>query len=404
MSRVAAFSTLAVALLAAFVTLSAVEDTKDAETTKVVAEGVGATAKDALEDAFRNAVRQVVGAVIDAESLVKNDEVITDKVLTYSAGFIAKYDQISVKQDKGLFRVKISATVERRGVVAKLKEARVTVKGVEGADIAAAAMTKLEARANAGALLKKALAELPKVLVAEVRKPTAADYDEDKSVLTLDVTVKVDEAKYKAFATNFVQLCDKICLDKNTELLTAEGYNGGETYGIRLPKFFYEDHRVHHPKGWAMAILVDGKGAKSRWNFYILDSNFGDAVSSMRGKMKVGLTLANGQGDKIAEDEFDPTHMVNEYGGDKLVPWLGCVCSGGQSNAMGLVGEQVNRRHFVAGKSGDQVSVELYPMSQISNFKFAHQTYHQTLKLTIDELKSLKDTRCEVSFTPAKAE
>src|SRR6516164_7487637 len=57
-------------------------DSKD----RVIAEGVGTTADDALRDAFRAAVRQTVGTMVDAETLVKNDTVISDKVLTYSDG------------------------------------------------------------------------------------------------------------------------------------------------------------------------------------------------------------------------------------------------------------------------------------------------------------------------------
>ena len=64
---------------------------KNEQLQEVVAEGVGTTADEAIKDAFRNAVRQVVGAVVDAETLVKNDELIDDKVLTYSDGFIKGY-------------------------------------------------------------------------------------------------------------------------------------------------------------------------------------------------------------------------------------------------------------------------------------------------------------------------
>lgn len=58
----------------------------------IVVEGVGMTPDEALKDAFRNAVRQVVGAVVDAETLVKNDEVINDKVLTYSLLSVGRGD------------------------------------------------------------------------------------------------------------------------------------------------------------------------------------------------------------------------------------------------------------------------------------------------------------------------
>ena len=72
---------------------------RDAPTVKIVAEGAGTTADEALKDAFRNAVRQVVGAVLDAETLVKIDEIISDQVLTYSDGFVKTYEEISKTGD-----------------------------------------------------------------------------------------------------------------------------------------------------------------------------------------------------------------------------------------------------------------------------------------------------------------
>src|SRR5262245_48720625 len=39
----------------------------------VVAEGLGRSSDEALKDAFRNSVRQVVGTLLDSETLIKND-------------------------------------------------------------------------------------------------------------------------------------------------------------------------------------------------------------------------------------------------------------------------------------------------------------------------------------------
>jgi hypothetical protein len=107
----------------------------------VIAEGVGATGDAALKDAFRNAVRQVVGAVVDAETLVNDDQVIFDKILTYSDGFVKTYEELSKSQEKGLIRTKIRATVEQRSVIARLKASNVAVKDVDGKGIFAEVVT-----------------------------------------------------------------------------------------------------------------------------------------------------------------------------------------------------------------------------------------------------------------------
>jgi hypothetical protein len=163
-----------------------------ATTETVISEGVGKTAEEALQDALRGAVRQVVGAVVDAETLVKNDQIITDQVLTYSDGLIQSYKELSSQEDDGLFRKRIAAQLVRRSVVARLQGMSVTVKPIAGKDLAAAVVTRQEARENGAALLQKCLAELPKVLVATPRPATAADYDEAARLSRVDVSVQAD--------------------------------------------------------------------------------------------------------------------------------------------------------------------------------------------------------------------
>jgi hypothetical protein len=50
----------------------------DGGTIHVVASGTGKDEKEALHQAFANAVQQAVGVVVDAETVVNNDRVITD--------------------------------------------------------------------------------------------------------------------------------------------------------------------------------------------------------------------------------------------------------------------------------------------------------------------------------------
>jgi hypothetical protein len=196
----------------------------------VVAEGVGATPEDALKDAFRAAVRQVVGALVDEETVVKNDKVISEKVLTYSDGIIKDgYKELGRTNDNGLWRIKISAKVERRSVALRLKEAHVTVKDIEGDSIAVEVLTRKEARERASELLEGVLSELPKVMVAEVRKPTAKDYNEDEHVLSVQTVIKIDPDKYKKFLKRFLAVLDKISLEKGTTVLDATMTMGGSS-------------------------------------------------------------------------------------------------------------------------------------------------------------------------------
>ncbi len=185
---------------------------------QVLAEGVGATSDEALKDAYRNAVRQVVGAVVDAETLLKNDEIIDDKVLTYSGGFIKTYVEVpgSKKVAGGLHRIKIKASVERRGVIAKLKAANVSLKQVDGKDLFAEVVTQLDAEKDAASILKKQFEGFPQscITASIIDKPENAGQDAATATVKLTVKIEPDLIAYKAFTRQVIPLLEKIAKDK----------------------------------------------------------------------------------------------------------------------------------------------------------------------------------------------
>ena len=94
----------------------------ESSTQEVIVTGVGATADGALKNAFTQAVQNVVGTLVNASTLVKNDQIITDKVLTLSNGYIPKYEEVETHTLNGLVYRKISATVKREQLQQRLQE------------------------------------------------------------------------------------------------------------------------------------------------------------------------------------------------------------------------------------------------------------------------------------------
>jgi len=100
--------------------ISAKAFTVSAQDTKTVsAEGVAAiqgTARDiardaALEDAQKRAVEQAIGILIDSQTQVENYQLISDKILSQTKGYIKRYNVTSETADSGLLRVRINAEV-----------------------------------------------------------------------------------------------------------------------------------------------------------------------------------------------------------------------------------------------------------------------------------------------------
>jgi len=92
------------------------------EKVEVIAEGVSssvdyAMARDeAIEDALRNAVEQAVGALLDSETILQNEDLLSDRIYTHSRGYIERYSIIREGNRGGLYRVSIRALVSKGAI------------------------------------------------------------------------------------------------------------------------------------------------------------------------------------------------------------------------------------------------------------------------------------------------
>jgi len=89
------------------------------ETKTVTAEGVAViqgNARDiardaAIEDAQKRAVEQAIGLLIDSQTQVENYQLISDKILSQTKGYITRYNIAGETVDSQLLRVRINAEV-----------------------------------------------------------------------------------------------------------------------------------------------------------------------------------------------------------------------------------------------------------------------------------------------------
>lgn len=84
--------------------------------------------EQALAEAFRQAVRQAVGVMVESESLVQNQILVTDQVLSHSSGFIKKYCVTSETLEDGVYQVDIRATVSETKLKRALSAIGVTAR------------------------------------------------------------------------------------------------------------------------------------------------------------------------------------------------------------------------------------------------------------------------------------
>lgn len=406
------FSVLLVMLIATAV--QSVDPKPDTGTT-VVAEGTGKDEKEAKKAAFRDAVSKVVGTLIDSETLIKNDEIISERILEYSGGFIKSYEVLKTETtDGGLVRIRIRATVERLQIATKLRDAKVTTKEVKGADLLAERMTKEEARKNATQLVAKLFEDLPKIMLAEVvGKPRLNDLGD---AVLIDVEVSVDQKKYGEFVKKAVGLFDKLAIQKDSVLLNASAIaseRGVMVYNREATAVFNKpDLGEQTPKGWAVWMLtsVDGRYLKARWNYYWIDSDIAESLATLRGEKRLTMTLDDEKNERISEYELRLTSTDLSSKKD-VKPILG-----GSSLSDFLLFNQYYRNYTVWNENRQSVTLVVAPFAMRlvepqggiwtgsgSKYKMI-VTISNKIRLTDKELERVKSIKATVSLhTPTIA-
>jgi hypothetical protein len=78
------------------------------------ATGEGASREQALTIALRNAVEQGVGTFIKSTTTVVDSQLVDDKILSHSKGYVTKYDVIKEGKTDSGYAVTVSATIDHK--------------------------------------------------------------------------------------------------------------------------------------------------------------------------------------------------------------------------------------------------------------------------------------------------
>ena len=95
---------------------------------KVITSGYGKNPDEALTQALRNAVEEAVGTYMTSTTRIENDELIEDKILSLSRGFIKDFKKLSEMKVDGEIKVTVAAIVTGTQILETLKASGVKVK------------------------------------------------------------------------------------------------------------------------------------------------------------------------------------------------------------------------------------------------------------------------------------
>ena len=96
---------------------------EDSEIVKVRGKGTGVDKAEALKDAYRDAVERAVGLYVDAEQMMKDEELVKDQILTQSNAYIERYDVAKeTTKPNGLVEIQILAEVRKAALTKKISD------------------------------------------------------------------------------------------------------------------------------------------------------------------------------------------------------------------------------------------------------------------------------------------
>ncbi len=386
----------------------------------VTTEGVGVDKKSAEEDAWRAAIRQVVGGYVDSETIVENDQLIRDKVITLSSAYVERATTKRTRNQDGLFYVTVEAAVQVTKLLDTLEQHSVAIAQVDPEtirDAIARAQTQEEQEEARTALISRALRNYPEncMRVSIEGKPEIS-----KKAVTFRIKAEPDMEAFSAVADKLVAALTSTKRRNGVRRSSGEfvdpnaGDDGGRKYAAtQLLGLILDSFPNRHQ------VVLQEKASDSPSSTCLIPSVFSARVETERGLQS--LAYANGQADRgktylyvpyrvnkalsritwrwfvIEEDEFEPilkplihhvefrSEILDEH--DRLLSddvtimhygWSGC--------------HEPGTTPFLA----ERVVVAPFAISQPDDSYSPSFSFGRTVSLAPEELQAIRTVRCSV--------
>jgi len=224
--------------------LSAQEPAKDTISEIVVVEGVGPSPEEAIKDAFRKAVLQVGGSVINPETQIKKFEVINEEV-----GVDNEIDGAR-KLNGSFYRIGIKAEVEKKSLLAKLRSSKVMMHRVDQDILITTMLLEFRSKKNASAILERQFEAFPQSCLCATVIGEPKVIEEDCKNATIEIMVQIEPDK---------EACLALFRTLDSALHTMTSYNRTESYSGFYPRENQRDY-------WSLELHSEfAKNGKCDW-------------------------------------------------------------------------------------------------------------------------------------------
>jgi len=254
------------------------------DTRQVVVSGIGIDRDSAIKQGLRTAVEQAIGVFLKSETVVENFQLISDKILSHSRGYVNSFEVIDEKAESGLYSVTLSAVVIVKQLEATLIELNLYSRPVEGENLFAKAATKIREARSAAALFADLRSDYPRNAIEVIFGEPDSRTDQYGNVyLLIPYSIAWNEAYLNQLVDVLEQTSHKIANNDR-----ERGQSGGE---FRLGEYAQIDLR-------GVRYYVPAASAKEL--FYRVR---GDEYSMLI-LLDIHISLVDRNGDSIAANTF----------------------------------------------------------------------------------------------------
>ena len=248
------------------------------EVKQVVVEGMGVDVKEARRNAVRAAVVATVGEMVDAETLVENDELVQDQILTYSNGFVESMKVLSATTNAtGLVTLRVRADVRKSQLQRKLTEVMATNADADGESLFAEMLSRQNSIEDADKMFAKVFAGHREDLLLEagvvLREDgnPAIELEPNTGKVTVLVRLSVNDKAWNVWVADAQKRFGEMS-EKNEPSETRHSYgdrwDGPELVAGNRRFFFKKDYEPTIKKQleavpkrqWVRVALVDKAG------------------------------------------------------------------------------------------------------------------------------------------------
>ena len=291
-------------------------------TMQVVATGVGLDPEQAKQNAFSAAIEQAVGVLVDAKTIVENDQIVTDQVLTVSRGFVEEFKPVRSWEKDGLHYVRIQATVAMTRLADRLAAHKMSVRDVEGELMYRQAKQDIKNAETAADMFYEVVQDFKMDALVQVQiqgTPTEISKDDVRTTLQVNYILTPDMANWRKFYGKVTPFLRRLSSRHTT-------FQAGQARQAAT-KLAPETNEI------CLAVFkrMSATGQTSEYDVYVVPKTLAPVWEGARDQpFKVHVALVDETNRPLAEADIDPGDVYHPFLGKVNVHYLGPVfCSTG---------------------------------------------------------------------------